>query len=301
MNGAPRPAIFVNENLDAPENRLNLALLALMPIYAFRVWFLRHLGLPEDCVVYPPEDRDGIRPDLVVVRTNDDVLAWIEIERGGENTAQLKNYRDRLSEPVLSIVGPNRDPNSPAHLSLKEVSEKLDSAFAEQFDNQHRVHADMFRRLAEDLVVSGRHYERVEPGAAIRDRPLFQALADRLGDRLQFSKEAVPIGVVQVSTMVEPGWTIRVFSNSSEEKSIRVIQNTAGRGPRVSSAEHLTTRLPPKAAEAIQALNEVCAALGADPRSVGGLATVAVPEQGLLAHVDRLAHILLELARAYQA
>jgi hypothetical protein len=103
MQSAPPPARFVKEDVNKPENRTNLALFGLMLIPGIRTWLLKRLGLPVDSIMYPPQNVLGGRPDFVVVGPNETVEAWIEVELGGENQAQLAQYRARLDEPVLSI------------------------------------------------------------------------------------------------------------------------------------------------------------------------------------------------------
>src|SRR5437868_3219466 len=83
----------VREDVAKPENRVNLALFSLMLVPSFRRWFLERLQLDPQSCVYPPRNQPGGRPDFVVVGANGSVLAWIEVELGGENSAQLSAYR----------------------------------------------------------------------------------------------------------------------------------------------------------------------------------------------------------------
>ncbi len=71
----PKPALFVREHITQPENRVNLALFGLMALSAVRRRFLDVLSLSSDCVVDPPQDQAGRRPDLVVVDQDDAVRA----------------------------------------------------------------------------------------------------------------------------------------------------------------------------------------------------------------------------------
>ena len=91
------PEIFVNEDVSKPENRLNLAMLALLNVATFRQWFLHRLGLPEDAVVYPPQHiRGNLRPDYVVTSPDREAVhAWIEVELGAAKML-MKRAREQL-------------------------------------------------------------------------------------------------------------------------------------------------------------------------------------------------------------
>src|SRR5215207_9094541 len=80
----PPPALFVNEDIAKAENRVNLALFGLMLIPAVRTWVLDQLKLPIDSTLYPPQNVGVGRPDLVVVSSDNIVVAWMEIELGEE-------------------------------------------------------------------------------------------------------------------------------------------------------------------------------------------------------------------------
>ena len=117
---------------------------------AFRYWFLGRLGLPPNCVLYPPQTTNGMRPDLVAV-TPDGVAAWIEIELGGEDAAQMAAYHQRFDpQPIKCIVG-RQDQGS--DLSLEELSLHLGSALRGALDEQQRMNAQLFI----DLVTEGLH------------------------------------------------------------------------------------------------------------------------------------------------
>ena len=73
LDHIPVPDPFVNEDIAKPENRTNLALFALMNIPHFSDWIVHRLGLPQDTVIYPPQNVAGnLRPDFVTVSSAED-------------------------------------------------------------------------------------------------------------------------------------------------------------------------------------------------------------------------------------
>ena len=117
--------LFLREDLAKPENRVNVALFAMMQQHWFRKWFLKKLDLPIDAIVYPPTNRDNRRPDLKVVNPDHVTLAYIEIELS-EDTTQLEDYQQTFPKiPVRSICGKR---SHGGKLSLEDIARRLPNA-----------------------------------------------------------------------------------------------------------------------------------------------------------------------------
>lgn len=170
---SPPPALFVREHVSAPENRLNLALFALLNVPAFHAWFLRRLELPADSVVYPPQNVAGVRPDFVVVERGGGVRCWIEVELGPPDTAQLLNYHT-LGGQVLCIAG-----TDDGDLTLGEIAEavgQIEPGLNEQQKRSAEVLLDLIRLLAGKAQA----WNYAEPDGRLKQQPLITALVERV-------------------------------------------------------------------------------------------------------------------------
>lgn len=297
MPVAPNPAIFVNEDISKPENRLNLALLGLMNVPSFREWFVQRLHLPEDSVFYPPQNVVGnLRPDFVVTSpTKENVYGWIEVELGSENTAQLKDYRDNLKEGVMSIVGSQ---DSECDLSLQEIAVELEEWIPE-LKAQQKISAEIVITLINQKAGKGTSGDYVNPDSRIKSLPMIRMFEKYLGDILEFGTPPVPPGKVLISTTTQKGWTLRVFAPGAMGRSVSLMwDQTLGRGViRVPSAERLLRCLP-EAGKALRDLKEWMQKLGLDIEKIKGPQSLAVPEQKILAAMDSLAPLIRRLATA---
>jgi len=170
---APPPALFVQEYLGAAENRVNLALFALLNVDSFREWFLKRLGLPGDATVYPPQNVKGSRPDFVVVAADGGVLGWIEVELGPPDQPQLGAYREKFDEPVLCIAG-----TAAGDLELDAVASAV-LARRPSMGRQQQVSADVLVALVNRLAGTTEVWNYAEPREGLRREPLIAALAER--------------------------------------------------------------------------------------------------------------------------
>lgn len=272
----------------APENRLNLALFGLLNVAAFRAWFLRRLRLPEGSVVYPPQNVAGGRPDFVAIGPNGGVQCWIEVELGPPDSAQLKNYRATLDEPVICIAG-----TADGDLELGEIADavrQLQPDLAEQEQLSARVLLDLIGLLAGKAD----SWSYVEPEEHLRQQPLIAALAERLPDRIIFGTPPLPPGKVLVATITQKGWTLRVYSHASEtDRSFSVMWNQAvGRGvARVPSQARLSRHLPNGDAASNYA-TWLAEEFDVDVSNLSERQSAPVPELMLLERTDELAALL---------
>ena len=237
---SPPPALFVREHVSAPENRLNLALFALLNVPAFHAWFLRRLELPADSVVYPPQNVAGVRPDFVVAERGGGVRCWIEVELGPPDTAQLLSYRT-LGGQVVCIAG-----TDDGDLTLGEIAEavgQIEPGLNEQQKRSAQVLLDLIRLLAGKAQA----WNYAEPDGRLKQQPLIAALVERLPDRVIFGSPPLLPGNILVSTITQKGWTLRVYSHASKtDRSFSVMWNQAvGRNiVRVPSWARLSRYLP---------------------------------------------------------
>ena len=169
----PPPALFVREHVQAPENRLNLALFALLNVPAFHAWFLRRLGIPDGSVVYPPQNVAGGRPDFVAVHPGGDVLCWIEVELGPPDRPQLTNYRTTLDEPVMCIAGTND-----GALALGEIADNV-RQIKPGMDKQQKLSARVLLDLIGLLAGKAATSNYADPEDPLKQELLIAALSER--------------------------------------------------------------------------------------------------------------------------
>ena len=288
LHGVPAPDPFVREHVTAPENRLNLALLALLNVAMFRAWFLERLKLPPMSVVYPPQNWKGVRPDFVAVRPDGAVQGWIEVELGPPDHAQLKTFRERLTEPVVCIAGTDG-----GDVRLAEIATEV-RRIRPMLDRQQTVSARMLLKLVEVTARKPVSTSYADPDDNLRREPLITALAEWLGDRLIFGTPPVPPGKVLLTTITQKGWTLRLYSPLSQiDSSFSVIWNQAvGRGVlRVPSQASLNRYLPKNGGEVVF-VHFLDRTLGVDVSQLPMRGSASVSEEELLEHVDELAAVL---------
>ena len=289
------PEIFVNEDVSKPENRLNLAMLALLNVATFRQWFLHRLGLPEDAVVYPPQHiRGNLRPDYVVTSPDRSVVhAWVEVELGTANAAQLAQYRT-LEERIISIVGSGTAADD---LTLEEVVSSIRDLLPD-FDAQAQVAGEMVITLVRAKVGAAGLTEYTDPDAQLRERPAIRALRDRLGDIIQFGTPPVPQGKLMITTITQSGWTLRVFARGAKDKSVSIMWGQSSGGPnlRVPSIDKLRQYLP-DAGQTVGEYGSAIERLGVRMGPIKWAGSAAVPEQAVVDAIDDLAPIIRRLAQ----
>lgn len=294
MNVTPQPALFVNEHVTAPENRLNLGLFALLNVPAFRGWFLQRLQLPAGTVVYPPQNVAGCRPDLVAVAPGGEVLCWIEIELGPPDAAQLQAYRKAFAERVICIAGaPDGD------VTLGEIAQEV-SRIQPEMDDQATRSAHVVLDLIKLLAGKAQAWNYAEPDDSLRGQPLVAALLDRLPDRLIFGSPPLPPGKIVLSTITQKGWTLRVYSHkATTNHSLSVMWNPAvGRGVvRVPSRIRLNRYLP-NGSGASEYGDWLAEAFDAGVATLRERQSAPVQELALLERADDLAAQLRELSVA---
>src|ERR1035437_2697810 len=99
--------IFVKEDIAKPENRVNLAIFHLQMVDEFHNWFCNKLNISNEAIIFPTENLDGDRPDFIIKEENH-IHGYIEVELGGENKFQLSSYRGKYETDkrrIFSITG----------------------------------------------------------------------------------------------------------------------------------------------------------------------------------------------------
>lgn len=291
----PAPAIFVHEDVSKPENRLNLAILALCNVDPFRRWFLRRLAVPEDAVVYPPQNvRGNLRPDYVVTSPDRKVVhAWIEVELGAANTGQLAAYRNGLNERIISIVG---DGHADVDLTLQEIASGVHELLPD-FGPQAQVAGEIVIALVREKGGARALTDYADPDARLRDRPAIKALQSRLGDMIEFGTPPVRPGKLMITTITQKGWTLRVFAAAATDKSVSVMwdQSSGGEIVRVPSIDKLLHYIP-DAGDAIKDYANALERLGVRTQPIKWRGSAAVREQAVVDAMDDLAPIIKRLA-----
>ena len=291
------PALFIREHVQAPENRLNLALFALLNVPAFHAWFLRRLDLPIGSLVYPPQNVAGGRPDFVAVQPGGGVLCWIEVELGPPDPAQLNMYRTTYAEPVRCIAGTAA--GNEKVLELREIADAV-RQIQSSLDGQQKLHSQVLLDLIGLLAGETAAWNYADPGDRLKQEPLIAALVDRLPGRIIFGVPPFPSGKILLSTITQKGWTLRVHSRVSKtNRSFSVMWNqAAGRGVvRVPSGARLGRYLPNgDAAEAYAAF--LAQAFEVDVSGLREHQSAPVAELELLERSDDFAPLLRTMSLA---
>lgn len=293
MFRGPAPLVFVNEDVSKTENRLNLAILALLTVAPFRLWFLRNLALPEDSAVYPPQNIHGnLRPDYVVTSPDREFIhAWIELELGEANAKQLAKYRDALDQRVISIVGAGRG----GDLTLQDIASYV-AELLPALDPQAQVVGEMVTTLVSEWARQTKLTDYTDPDDQLRERPAIQALLARLGDIIGFGPPPVPRGRLKITTITQEGWSLRAFARGAKNKSIALMFCSSDGTVRLHSIDALRYGLP----EADVAIGDYANAIERHLNiKLGALEqweSEGVPEGAVVDALDDLAPIIRRLA-----
>jgi hypothetical protein len=289
--------LFLHENVNQPENRINLAIFGLICVRPFREWLQQRLHLPPEAVLYPCTNLKGspMRPDFVVRHaTTEKTLAWIEVECG-KDEAQLARFRNHLSEPVLAIWGRR---TSGADLSLEEMAEFLDQLDTND-EPQVRWNAEHLRlQIVEAL--DGRYNASLPEAAvseAMRETPFVRRMTELLGERLSFDVDRIMRpGEIRANTRKESGFSLRVYSRVAGQKSISVLNQTGGRPEIWFQSKTKMLRYLPNQPDAIDELAALVRSMGGDMESITEQGKTPVPLSVAEQHVEELARITLDLA-----
>ena len=263
--------LFLHEYLGRPENRVNVALFAMLQQHWFREWFLKKLDLESDSIVYPPSNRNYRRPDLKVMNpTNLDApaRAWIEVELSKDNS-QLTDYRKKLHpDPVKSLWGKH---SHHGDLSLEEVAEYL--------SRQQGLHPQVAVNVQQlvELIREGLQGHSSPPGRStlspeMKDHPLVAGPSDILGSKMRFDLRANEspcpcyLKVDTTDTKNNRGFSLRVYSPVSRNGTLSVVSISGqSKDVRLPSLKKLKEYLPHCLHE-VEAYQSVLLKLGIKPK-----------------------------------
>ena len=289
---APEPALFVNEHLKSAENRINLALFSTLCIEPIRIWFLQNLRIPDTCVVYPPADTCGVRPDFVAVSSRGLVKAWIEVELGGKDTNQLGTYRELFQQPVRSITGVNEDGSD---LSLDQIAAFLAGPMKAKLTRQQKKAVEVLTLLIAQCKHDESKQEYTEPGQDLASLNLLELLRERLGDAFCVGTPPPKTGQIQFSTITQKGWTLRVYAPGAKMRSVNLLRcHGVGSGLLHVPSEKLLRRCLPSRKAALKEYSQYWRTLGADHTRLRERQSARVDEASVIERVDDLAHLMLE-------
>jgi hypothetical protein len=289
--------LFLNENLNHPENRINVALFGLMTQDWLREWILARLDLPTNAVIYPPTNEDGIRPDFKVADPNGSPLAWIEVELGS-NAAQIEVYKGRKNEPIKTIWG---RPRHAGDLSLEEIASHI-SGHIEHHQKLSPQVSYNARHLRDQIIQSLDGFKsgssvRAPLADAMREHPVVKGLTDRIGANLLFQLGRVPAGFLGVDTTKPQGFSLRAPTRLATSGTVSVMYITAGR-PEVGFApDKKLRRYLPLHLDAIDEYARVLRRHGLDITVFVERGKPTLPNGPVIEALDELAPCLLTLSR----
>jgi hypothetical protein len=284
--------IFLNENLNHPENRINVALFGLMGTEWFHDWFLEALNFPTSAVVYPPANENGVRPDLRVVDPSTDLtLGWVEVELG-TNQGQVDQYRSRFAEPVRTVWGRREQGGD---LSLEEVADRLEQP-SPDVGTQVRFNCEhLAQQIRQDLRGFRPSAPRAEVSVEMRSHPLVVALTSRLGERLLFTTGPLPPGFLKADTTGEQGFSLRVRRGDASG-SVSLLAISGGR-PFVLLPPHAKlSRCLPRHGPLVDDFADLIAEMGCNLRTFGEQQRPMLPLHTVLDRIDDIAAMVLLLA-----
>lgn len=288
--------IFVNENLNHPENRINVALFGLLGHDWLKNWLLSRLGLSADAIIYPPENQRGVRPDFKVASGDGRTLAWVEVELG-KDPAQVARYRELLDEPVKTIWGRKSDG---ADLSLEEIADYLSERCSRvpTLSTQSLSQVQHLVKQIEQALEghSSSYQRRDEVSETMRNHPLVAGLIERLGSKLRFTTGSVPIGSLKADTNGPEGFSLRVYSRVATQGTLSLLAISGGRPGVIFPSEAKLRRYLPAHGPQIKAYVSLLRHWGIDLSSYGENQRPTLPYNYLLGDLDRLAECLIALA-----
>jgi len=223
--------IFVREDIAKPENRVNLALFHFQMDDSFHKWFCAKLNIPETSTIYPTENLSGDRPDYII-RNDDEIIGYVEVELGDENKSQLASYRSKYESDQIKIFSISGKSHHNSDLSLEEISGFLSKQINSFNSEQKKLSAKYLIKLIETYINDIASYSRNPVSEEVLNRPFVNRLLDALKDYQPDPnhKRAVP-GQYYCDTNSPKGFSFRVYSLEStlQTKSISLLSITKGR------------------------------------------------------------------------
>lgn len=244
MNDCVDIDIFVNEDIDKLENRINLSILGLMNQEWFHDWLLTALDMPLDAAMYPPKNEAGnLRPDFKIrnLQTGE-ILGRIEVETHF-NAEQLATYKSQFRKPVKTIWGLDEFGGD---LSLERIREKLDSVLQEStLKPQHQIGVIHLAALIDEALRGSSINRRpVQVSEHMRDFWLVEILERSLGNLIDFDLSQPRPRRLYANTIGPNGFSLRVRSEEASGGSVSILYITNGTHLYFNSSQHLHNYLP---------------------------------------------------------
>ncbi|MBE2280783.1 MAG: hypothetical protein IAE91_10355 [Ignavibacteriaceae bacterium] len=219
--------IFTNEDISKPENRLNLAIFHLQMYQPFHDWFCGKLDIKNDSVIYPTQTNSGSRPDFII-RNGNQIIGYVEVELGSENTAQLAEYRRKYKAKVYSISGYR---NQGCDLGLDEMEEYIKSELKNNANVQTKTSLIYLLNLISTFGGRNSSNIRVDVSEKMLNHPFVSQILNNLSEFAPpngESKKPFP-GYYYIDTVKESGFSFKVYSRISKNKLLSIFAISGGR------------------------------------------------------------------------
>lgn len=219
--------IFTNEDISKPENRLNLAIFHLQMHQPFHDWFCSKLNIKNESVIYPTQTNSGIRPDFII-RNGNEIIGYVEVELGNENSAQLAEYRRKYKAKVYSISAYR---SQGCDLGLDEIEEFIISELKNSSNVQTKTSLIYLQNLISTF--GGKHSSnvRVDVSEKMLNHPFVSQVLNNLTEfapQEGESKKPFP-GYYNIDTVKESGFSFKVYSRLSKNKLLSIFAISGGR------------------------------------------------------------------------
>lgn len=224
--------MHIKEDTSKPENRVNITLFHLLMNEQFAEYFKNKLMLPSNSIIYPSsnlvieEFLSSMRPDFVI-KLGEKVVGHIEVELGGENTAQINNYRNSTGLPVYSVVGKSE---CGGDLSLEELYVFIKNLSIPEY-SQIGKSFELFSRLVLHYCINGNFYDnkRALISDKMRSSPIIRKLFDYFGGEKILENASCERGKLMIDTVKDGGFSLRVYSINTGSHGLSIMNQTGGR------------------------------------------------------------------------
>lgn len=226
--------IHFKEDTTKPENRVNLTLFHLLMIDEINNFVKSRLKIPLDSIIRPSPnltteefDLSG-RPDFEINHKNN-IIGYIEVELGDEDTAQISNYK-KSGKHIYSIVGKKR--YGAGDLALDEIYEFTSNVKNKYLYTQKANSIQLFSNLIEYYVIGG-YFDNAYKSKPLSDKmkssKLVSFIFDYFGNDRILENEKTERGKIMFNTKADSGFSLRVYSREATGKSFSLMNQTGGR------------------------------------------------------------------------
>ena len=280
--------IFIKEDLNKPENRLNMVIFGLLLNNSFRHRFLQALGIHQDAVIYKPADLKGNRPDFAIEDLEGNLVGYIEVE-WDQDPEQLDRYKKKAQPlEVYSIGGSETAGHS---ITLIQLVALAWEAYEDDPVPQLEL---MVRHL--QLQVRGAPPSH-QPATPVREQ-LLTSLGRALeaAGVINWGDAPVTPGNLYMNARSAGGLSVRGYSARSGDKTVSIFHRSSNSSTvSFTKLDRLADYLPDQKEKLQQWARFLEASLGTDMtlRNSSGYCDVAV--ERVEAVLPRLIEELLEL------